>query len=43
MIRNGHPGHTTRTVEYVLKGSGTVTLTYDSVKGGTVSREVRLR
>ncbi|MFW5952183.1 MAG: M14 family metallopeptidase [Gemmatimonadota bacterium] len=43
MIRNGHPGRTTRTVEYVLKGSGRVTFTYDSLKGGTVSRTVTLR
>ena len=43
MIRNGHPGNTTRTVEYVLKGSGSATITYRSVKGGTVSTAVRLR
>jgi hypothetical protein len=43
MIRNGHPGHTTRTVEYVVKGSGTVTFRYDSVKGGDAERTVRLR
>lgn len=43
MIRNGHPGRTTKTLEYVLKGSGTATITYASVKGGTVSQRVRLR
>ncbi|MFO7893518.1 MAG: M14 family metallopeptidase [Longimicrobiales bacterium] len=43
MIRNGHPGNTTRTVEYVLKGAGNVTITYASQKGGTVSQRVGLR
>jgi len=42
MIRNGHPGKTTRTLQYLVKGKGKVTITYDSVKGGTVSKEVRL-
>ncbi|GAG02764.1 unnamed protein product, partial [marine sediment metagenome] len=43
MIRNGHPGETTRTLQYLVKGSGELTITYDSVKGGTVSTKVRLR
>jgi len=42
MIRTGHPGRTTRTVEYLVRGSGTITVTYDSVKGGTVSRQIPL-
>ena len=37
MIRNGHPGKTSRTIQYLVKGSGKVTVKYDSVKGGTVS------
>jgi hypothetical protein len=40
MIRNGHPGKTTRTLQYLVKGSGSVTVTYDSVKGGKVSKTV---
>ncbi|MDH4196766.1 MAG: M14 family metallopeptidase [Candidatus Aminicenantes bacterium] len=43
LIRNGHPGKTTRTVMYLMKGTGRVTLTYDSVKGGKASRTVELR
>ncbi|MEE4116458.1 MAG: hypothetical protein V2I37_09830, partial [Marinilabiliaceae bacterium] len=37
MIRNGHPGKTSRTIQYLVKGSGKITIKYDSVKGGTVS------
>jgi hypothetical protein len=40
MIRNGHPGKTTRTLQYLVKGSGPVTITYDSVKGGTESTKM---
>jgi hypothetical protein len=43
MIRNGHPGRTTRTIEYLLRGSGNATIRYASVKGGTVERTVALR
>jgi Zinc carboxypeptidase len=43
MIRNGHPGQTTRTIEYIVKGSGQVTVTYDSEKGGRVRQVVALR
>ena len=43
MIRNGHPGRTTRTVEYLMRGSGNVTVRYVSVKGGTVETRVSLR
>jgi len=43
MIRNGHPGRTTRTVEYLLRGSGSATIRYASVKGGTVETRVSLR
>jgi len=42
MIRNGHPGKTTRTLQYLVKGKGKITVTYDSVKGGKVSTEVKL-
>jgi hypothetical protein len=43
VIRNGHPGKTTRTALLLVKGSGQVTVTYDSVKGGKVSRSVTLQ
>jgi len=43
MFRNGTPGNTTRIVEYLLKGSGNVTVTYSSVKGGTAAQRFSLR
>jgi hypothetical protein len=43
MVRNGHPGRTVRVVEYILRGSGGVTVTYSSQKGGTASKDVELR
>ncbi len=42
MIRNGQPGKTTRTIMYILKGSGDVTVTYDSAKGGKASKTIKL-
>lgn len=43
LVRTGHPGRTTRTLEYILRGAGDVTVTYDSEKGGKVSTKVTLR
>ena len=43
MLRQGHPGKTTKTLQYLVKGSGAITFTYDSVKGGVVSTNVTLR
>lgn len=43
IIRNGHPGKTTRTLQYLVKGSGNVTITYDSVKGGTVAKTIAVK
>lgn len=43
MIRSGHPGRTTRTIEYLVKGSGAMTVQYSAVKGGTVRTTVQLR
>jgi hypothetical protein len=43
MIRNGHPGKTTRTVMYLVKGSGSVKVAYDSVKGGKAETTINLR
>ncbi|MEQ8330057.1 MAG: M14 family metallopeptidase [Longimicrobiales bacterium] len=43
LVRSGHPGRTTRTVEYLVRGSGRMTVRYASVKGGTVETVVELR
>jgi hypothetical protein len=43
IVRNGHPGKTTRTAVLLVKGSGTVTVAYDSVKGGKASKTVTLK
>jgi hypothetical protein len=43
MIRNGHPGNTVRTIEYLVRGSGEVTVAYESQKGGNVNTTARLR
>jgi len=43
MIRNGHPGKTSRTIQYLVKGSGKVTVKYDSVKGGTISTSFEVK
>jgi hypothetical protein len=43
LVRSGHPGRTTRTIEYLVRGSGSMTVRYSAVKGGTVSTTVALR
>ncbi len=43
MLRNGLPGKTARTIMYIVKGSGEVTVKYDSLKGGTAGKMVRLQ
>jgi hypothetical protein len=43
LIRSGHPGRTTKTIEYLVRGSGSMEVTYSSMKGGTVSTTVRVR
>jgi hypothetical protein len=43
LVRNGIGGHTTKTVQYLVKGSGSLTVTYASLKGGTVTKEIPLR
>ncbi|MGZ5556220.1 MAG: hypothetical protein ACXWIA_10595, partial [Candidatus Aminicenantales bacterium] len=43
IVRNGHAGKTTRTAVLLVKGSGAMTVTYDSVKGGRASQTVTLR
>ena len=43
LIRNGHPGRATRVIDYIVKGTGPLTVTYDSLKGGRVSTTVALK
>ena len=43
MVRSGHPGRTTKTIEYLVRGRGDMTVTYSALKGGTVSTTVRVR
>ncbi|MFA6129151.1 MAG: M14 family metallopeptidase [Bacteroidales bacterium] len=43
IIRNGHPGKSTRTLQYLVKGSGNVIITYDSVKGGKVTKTIEVK
>ena len=43
LIRSGLPGHATKTIEYLVRGSGSMTVRYDAVKGGVVEATVRLR
>ena len=43
IVRNGLPGKTTRTVEYLVKGSGPITIQYAALKGGTVKATLELR
>ena len=43
LVRSGHPGRTTRTIEYLVRGTGTMNVTYSTVKGGTVSASVTVR
>jgi len=43
LLRNGLAGRTTRTLQYLLKGAGSVTVKYDSVKGGTAQKTVALQ
>jgi hypothetical protein len=42
LVRSGAPGRTTRTIEYLVRGSGPMTIEYSAVKGGTVSATVTL-
>ena len=43
LVRSGHPGRTTRTIEYLVRGSGSMTVTYSALKGGTVNTAVQLQ
>ena len=43
LVRNGHPGKATRTAVLLVKGSGSMTVSYDSVKGGKASKTIALK
>jgi hypothetical protein len=43
LVRNGFPGKTTRTLVCLVRGSGAVTVAYDSVKGGKAAKTVNLQ
>jgi hypothetical protein len=42
-VRTGAPGRTTRTIEYLVRGTGAMTVTYDSVKGGRATATVSVK
>lgn len=43
MVRNGLPGRATRTVQYLVKGAGPVTVKYASLKGGSPQTTILLQ
>jgi hypothetical protein len=43
MLRNGLGGHARRTLQYLVKATGPVTVKYTSVKGGSVQKTVALQ
>jgi hypothetical protein len=43
MLRNGLAGKANRTIQYLVKGSGTITVKYTSQKGGTATKTVTLQ
>ena len=43
LVRSGHPGRATRTIEYLVRGAGSMTVRYSALKGGTVGTTVQLR
>ena len=43
VMRTGQPGRATRTIEYIVRGTGVMTVTYDSLKGGKVSTKVTVK
>jgi hypothetical protein len=43
ILRTGMPGRSTRTIEYLVRGTGAMTVTYDSVKGGRVLAKIDVR
>jgi hypothetical protein len=43
ILRTGHPGRSTRTIEYLVRGTGEMTVTYDSLKGGRAVTKVAVK
>ncbi len=43
MVRSGIGGHETRTLEYLVRGSGSITIRYDALKGGVAETTLQLR
>jgi hypothetical protein len=43
LVRTGHPGRTTRTIEYIVRGSGELMVTYDSLKGGKAVARIAVK
>jgi hypothetical protein len=43
LVRSGHPGRTTKTLQYLVKGSGPFKIRYASLKGGTVEKTLLLK
>ena len=43
IIRTGHAGRLTRTIEYLVRGPGEMTVTYDSLKGGKASTKITVK
>lgn len=43
MLRNGLAGRTTRTIQYLVKGTGPLTVKYASLKGGTAEKTIPLQ
>ena len=43
MLRNGQGNHATRTLQYLVKGAGPITVKYASVKGGTAQKTIALQ
>jgi len=43
LVRSGAPGRTTRTIEYLVRGRGSMSVTYATMHGGTVSTRVDVR
>jgi hypothetical protein len=43
IVRSGHPAHATKTLQYLVKGTGAFTVKYASVKGGTVQTTITLQ
>jgi len=43
LVRSGQPGRTTKTIEYLVRGTGPMTIQYAALKGGTARGTAQLR